>query len=145
MGFAGLRRKKEIRDLMAYLIQYSPAYEAESEAEVTTEALAAAATLPAAPSADEEEAIPEFNAEYMTLGDAIKGGSDLWGKQCRLCHGNSAYPGKAPKLTPATYKPDFVFDRITNGFKKMPAWKSVFSLDERKSLVAYILSDSFSP
>lgn len=145
MGFAGLRREKEIRDLIAYLIQYSPAYEAESEVEVSSQALAGAAPLPAAPSADEVEEVPEFTPEYLALGDAIKGGGDLWGKQCRHCHGNSAYPGKAPKLTPATYKPDFVFDRLTNGFKKMPAWKSVFSLDERKSIVAYILSDSFSP
>ncbi len=144
MGFAGLRREKEIRDLMAYLIQFSPAYEAGSETEVAAEALVTAA-LPPAPSADEEEAIPEFTAEYLALGDAIKGGGDLWAKQCRHCHGNSAYPGKAPKLTPAGYDADFVFDRLTNGFKKMPAWKSVFTLDERKSIVAYILSDSFSP
>jgi len=95
MGFPGLRREQEIRDLLSYLIKYSP--------------------------------------------------GDLWGKQCRHCHGNSAYPGKAPKLTPATYKPEFVFDRLTNGFRKMPAWKTVFSLEERKSLVAYVLSDEFAP
>lgn len=144
MGFAGFRREKEIRDLMAYLIQYSPAYVAKSEEEVSAEAIAAS-TLPPPPSADVVEEAPDFSAEYLALGEAIATGGDLWGKQCRHCHGNSAYPGKAPKLTPATYEPDFVFDRITNGFRKMPAWKTVFSLEERKSMVAYILSDEFSP
>ena len=144
MGFPGLRREQEIRDLLAYLIQFSPAYEAESETTASDDAIAAA-TLPPPPSADEEEEVPEFTAEYLALGDAIKTGGDLWGKQCRHCHGNSAYPGKAPKLTPATYKPEFVFDRLTNGFRKMPAWKTVFSLEERKSIVAYVLSGDFSP
>ncbi len=144
MGFAGFRREKEIRDLMSYLIQFSPAYEPGSETEVSTDAMASA-TLPPPPSDQAEEEVPEFSSEYLALGDAIKGGGELWGKQCRHCHGNSAYPGKAPKLTPATYTPDFVFDRLTNGFKKMPAWKTVFSLEERKSIVAYVLSDEFSP
>lgn len=144
MGFPGFRREKEIRDLMSYLIQYSPAYEPGSEIEVGADAIASV-TLPAAPSEQAEEEVPEFSAEYLALSDAIKGGGDLWGKQCRHCHGNSAYPGKAPKLTPATYTADFVFDRLTNGFKKMPAWKTVFSLEQRKSIVAYVLSDEFSP
>ena len=64
---------------------------------------------------------------------------------CIRDSGNSAYPGKAPKLKPAGYKADFVFDRITNGFKKMPAWKTVFTLEERMQIVAYIMSDRFSP
>lgn len=144
MGFAGFRREKEIRDLMSYLIKYSPAYEADSAAEVGADAIASA-TLPAAPRDEAEEEVPEFSTEYLALSEAIAGGGDLWAKQCRHCHGNSAYPGKAPKLTPATYTPDFVFDRLTNGFKKMPAWKTVFSLEQRKSIVAYVMSGEFSP
>ncbi len=143
MGFQGFKREKEIKDLLAFLIQYSPAYEADS-GKTPDAAAIAAATLPPPPSSEEEE-VPEFTESYLTTAEAITTGDGLWGKQCRHCHGNSAYPGKAPKLTPASYTADFVFDRITNGFKKMPGWKSVFTLDERKALTAYVLSDKFSP
>mgnify|MGYP000122966263 CR=1 FL=1 len=60
-------------------------------------------------------------------------------------HGAKAYPGKAPKLKPAKYKPDWVFSRVTDGFRKMPAWKDEYSDDERMKIVAYIMSGSFSP
>ena len=72
-------------------------------------------------------------------------GQSLWQQQCRHCHGRSAYPGKAPKLKPRKYKPEFVFDRVTNGFRKMPPWKDIFSEEQRWSIVAYIMSDDFSP
>lgn len=144
MAFAGLRTEKELKDLLSYLIDYSPAYEAESSQAVSIEAMNAA-TLPAQESADEEEAVPEFSSEYLAAKDPIALGGELWAKQCRHCHGNSAYPGKAPKLVPARYTPEFVFDRLTNGFRKMPAWKTVFSLDDRKAIVSYVLSNSFSP
>ena len=144
MAFLGLKTEKEIKHLLAFLIQYSPAYKPKSRKAVSSEAVAAS-TLPPAPSVDAEEEVPEFTADYMASADAIQGGSDLWAKQCRHCHGNAAYPGKAPKIKPAIYTPDFVFDRVTNGYKKMPAWKSVFTLDERMQIVAFILSDGFSP
>jgi len=144
MGFEGLRREQEIKDLLSWLIQYSPAYTPGSGEQVDS-AAAAAATLPAGPSAEEVAEVPDLTAELLSSADAIAIGSELWGKQCRHCHGNSAYPGKAPKLKPASYKPDFVFSRITDGFKKMPAWKSVFTLEERQALVAYVLSTEFSP
>jgi len=144
MAFPGLKTEKEIKDLLAFLIQFSPAYKPKSRKAVSAEALAAS-TLPPPPSEESVEENPEFTDDYMAQADAITGGGDLWAKQCRHCHGNSAYPGKAPKLKPAGYKPEFVFDRITNGFKKMPAWKTVFTLDERMHLVAYIMSDRFSP
>lgn len=143
MGFAGLRTEQEIKDLLAFLIDFSPAYVAGSSEAVPVDA-AAAATLPAY-GAEEEEAVPEFTADVLASGNAVANGGELWAGQCRHCHGSSAYPGKAPKLTPARYKPEFVFDRVTNGFKKMPPWKSVFSLDERKNIVAYVMSKSFSP
>jgi len=144
MAFPGLKTEKEIKHLLAFLIQYSPAYKPKSRKAVSSDAIASS-TLPAAPSADTEEEVPEFTADYMASKDAIDSGSSLWAKQCRHCHGNAAYPGKAPKLKPAIYTADFVFDRVTNGYKKMPAWKSVFTLDERKQIVAFILSDGFSP
>jgi len=61
------------------------------------------------------------------------------------CHGNSAYPGKAPKLKPSSYQPDFVYDRVTNGFRKMPGWKAVFYEKPRVGVVAYIMSSVFEP
>lgn len=92
-----------------------------------------------------EESPPEFTEEFLSSAENITIGEEVWEKQCRHCHGYSAYPGKAPKLKPRRYKPDFVYDRVTNGFRKMPGWKSVFSQQERMSVVAYILSKSFSP
>lgn len=144
MAFEGLRTEREIKDLLAYLLQFSPAYEAGSLAAVDPD-VAAATALPDIASSLEEEPIPEFSEDYLSSATAIENGGEHWASQCRHCHGNSAYPGKAPKLTPATYTADFVFDRITNGFRKMPAWKSVFTLEQRKELVANILSPEFSP
>jgi mono/diheme cytochrome c family protein len=77
--------------------------------------------------------------------EAIAEGQAIWQQQCRHCHGRSAYPGKAPKLKPRKYKPDFVFDRISNGFRKMPAWKEVFDEGQRWSIVAFVMSKDFSP
>jgi len=144
MGFEGFRKEQEIKDLLAFLVQYSPAYEAGSNATPSDEAIAAS-TLPDAPAANDAPENPDFSEAYLASADAIKQGGELWGKQCRHCHGNSAYPGKAPKLKPASYTADFVFSRITDGFKKMPPWKSVFSLEERMALVAYVKSTKFSP
>jgi mono/diheme cytochrome c family protein len=75
----------------------------------------------------------------------IAAGQAVWQQQCRHCHGRSAYPGKAPKLKPRKYTPDFVFDRVTNGFRKMPAWKDVYSEEQRWAVVAWVLSHDFSP
>lgn len=144
MGFEGLRTEKQIKDVLAYLIQYSPAYEPGS-GKIVPATIASATTLPEQKSAEDDEEVPEFTEAFMTSADAISNGGELWVKQCRHCHGNSAYPGKAPKLKPSSYQPDFVFDRLTNGFRKMPAWKTVFTLEERKNIVAYVLSRKFSP
>lgn len=144
MGFAGLKTEQQIKDLLAYLIQYSPAYEPGSRKAVPAD-VANAAILPPQQGDAVEEAVPDFLETLMTSADAISNGGELWGTQCRHCHGNSAYPGKAPKLKPSSYKPEFVFDRLTNGFRKMPAWKTVFTLEERKNIVAYVLSNKFSP
>jgi mono/diheme cytochrome c family protein len=92
-----------------------------------------------------EELVPKFEAAYMSNSANIEIGQGVWAKQCRHCHGNSAYPGKAPKLKPGGLEPDFIFDRVTNGFRGMPAWKAVFTLEERMGVVAYIKSNTFSP
>jgi len=99
----------------------------------------------AAPKAAAEEPVPKFDTAYLADDANIKVGQGVWAKQCRHCHGNSAYPGKAPKLSPGGLEPDFIFDRVTNGFRGMPAWNAAFTIEERKAVVAYIKSASFSP
>jgi mono/diheme cytochrome c family protein len=96
-------------------------------------------------SAVADEALPRFDAAYMADAANIKMGQEVWAKQCRHCHGNSAYPGKAPKLSPGGLEPDFIYDRVTNGFRGMPPWNAVFTVEERKAVVAYIKSNGFAP
>jgi len=86
-----------------------------------------------------------FGEEFLDDPANIEAGKKIWQEQCRHCHGKAAYPGKAPKLKPRRYTPEFVYDRVTYGFRKMPAWKEVYSKDERKAVVAYVLSRDFSP
>lgn len=102
-------------------------------------------TAPETPKAANEEPVPKFDAAYLSDAANIKVGEGVWTHQCRHCHGSSAYPGKAPKLSPGGMDPEFIFDRVTNGFRKMPSWRAVFTLEERKGVVAYLKSDSFSP
>jgi mono/diheme cytochrome c family protein len=103
----------------------------------------AAASAPAAAAA--EEPVPKFDPAYMRNPANIKVGQTVWTTQCMHCHGAKAYPGKAPKLNPGTMDADYIFDRVTYGFKGMPPWKAVFSLEERKGVVAWIKSDGFAP
>ena len=94
---------------------------------------------------DKVEGPPEFTDAYLNDPANIGAGKELWEEQCRHCHGKSAYPGKAPKLKPRRYTADFVFNRVTNGFRKMPAWKDVYTREERMNVTAYIMSRKFSP
>jgi len=110
--------------------------------------LALSGALLAGPAWSDDEIVVEdveFTDEYMANAEAIEAGGVIWVDQCAHCHGAKAYPGKAPKLKPSKYKPDFVFYRITKGFKGMPPWKDVYTVDERMAVVAYIMSDDFSP
>jgi mono/diheme cytochrome c family protein len=86
-----------------------------------------------------------FDQAYLTSKANIETGRKVWENQCRHCHGAAAYPGKAPKLNPGQMEPGFIYDRVTFGFGKMPAWKDVFSLEQRKAVVAYVKSGDFSP
>ncbi len=86
-----------------------------------------------------------FTPEFLSDPEHIAAGKEIWAGQCTLCHGARAYPGKAPKLKPKRYTPNFVYDRITNGFRKMPPWGEVYDDEERMDLVAWILSRKFSP
>lgn len=86
-----------------------------------------------------------FTEDYLNAAANIDHGGEIWAAQCRHCHGAKAYPGKAPKLKPAKYKPNFVYRRVTDGFRKMPGWKDEYTDNERMQIVAYIMSGSFSP
>jgi mono/diheme cytochrome c family protein len=92
-----------------------------------------------------QESMPAFTDTVMKDPALIELGRQVWDGQCRHCHGASAYPGKAPKLKSGSYQPDFVYDRVTNGFRKMPAWQAVFDQRQRVGVTAYIMSDAFSP
>ena len=97
-------------------------------------------------SAAEKKFTPvEFTAEYLANPEKFAKGKEIWFEQCTHCHGYKAYPGKAPKLKPSRYKPDFVYKRVTKGFRKMPAWDEVYDEDERMAVVAYIMDKKFSP
>jgi mono/diheme cytochrome c family protein len=108
-------------------------------------ATAAGVNAQPAPAPGADPPPPPFPPAFMRDANAIALGKQAWEQQCRHCHGNSAYPGKAPKLSPGSMEPDFIYDRITYGFKGMPPWRAVFSQEQRMGLVAYIKSDSFSP
>ena len=92
-----------------------------------------------------QEPPPKFDSAFLANKKNIEVGREVWEQQCRHCHGKSAYPGKAPKLNPGQYTPDFVYDRVTYGFGKMPPWKDVFSLEQRMAVTAYIKSNDFTP
>lgn len=108
-------------------------------------ALALAAVPVAGQHKAPEEKAPVFDRKFLSNPANIETGKTVWDNQCRHCHGASAYPGKAPKLNPGQMDPDFIYDRVTNGFGKMPGWKEVFSVKERMGVVAYIKSGEFSP
>lgn len=139
MAFAGLKKDDDLADIVAYIKQFS-------EGGTGSQSSAPAETGKQAAAEEEApETKPEFTDAILNDAAIIAAGGEIWGSQCRHCHGRNAYPGKAPKLKPRKYKPDFVFDRVTNGFRKMPSWKDVYSLDERIAIVAYVKSRKFSP
>jgi mono/diheme cytochrome c family protein len=82
--------------------------------------------------------------EYLSDPKNVEQGREVWKTRCQFCHGKAAYPGKAPKLDPTRYTPDFVYDRVSNGFKGMPGWKQEFSDQLLRAVVAYVLSKDFS-
>ena len=88
---------------------------------------------------------PPLPADVLQDGKVIAQGEKLWQDQCTHCHGSKAYPGKAPRLQPRQYKPEFVWDRTHNGFRGMPPWRDVYKPDEIIALVAYVMSDDFFP
>lgn len=102
------------------------------------------ALLARAPAQADDSGKPPFPKELLGNAEYIELGEQVWGKICKFCHGKAAYPGKAPKLTPARYTPEFVFDRVTNGFRGMASFKKQFSDQERQAVTVYIMSTRFS-
>ncbi|MCS6779133.1 MAG: cytochrome c [Geminicoccaceae bacterium] len=88
---------------------------------------------------------PPLPKELLQNAKLIARGDEIWKEQCTHCHGSKAYPGKAPKLVPRRYTPEFVWDRVHNGFRGMPPWKEVYSEEDIIAIVAYVLSDDFWP
>ena len=85
----------------------------------------------------------EFTKEFLGDPKNVQRGRRSGRRRCQFCHGKMAYPGKAPKLQPSRYTPDFVYDRVANGFQGMPPWRHEFSVEQLKSVVAYVLSREF--
>src|SRR5262245_19342601 len=50
---------------------------------------------------------PPLPGDLLKNADVIARGEKIWQEQCTHCHGSKAYPGKAPKLQPRLYKPEF--------------------------------------
>jgi mono/diheme cytochrome c family protein len=94
--------------------------------------------------AQEDKPLPPFPKELLDKPEQIAAGKEVFGKICKFCHGKSAYPGKAPKLNPSRYTPEFVFDRVTNGFRGMPPFKEQFSEKERQAVTVFVMSKEFS-
>ena len=105
----------------------------------------APASAPAAAAEAPRDPPPALPATVLKDPKVIAAGEALWKDSCAHCHGSKAYPGKAPKLQPHKYKPDFVWDRVHNGFKDMPPWKDLYSPEQVVSLVAWVMSEDFWP
>lgn len=106
--------------------------------------LLVAFAIPAGHAQDNNE-LPPFPKELLENQEYIDLGKEVWGKICKFCHGKTAYPGKAPSLTPARYTPEFVYDRVTNGFRGMASFKEQFSDKERQAVTVFIMSKQFAP
>ena len=85
-----------------------------------------------------------FPRNCWTNPNTIEKGHAVFESICKFCHGKTAYPGKAPKLNPSRYTPEFVYDRVTNGFRGMPAWKEQYTEEERRAVTVFIMSKKFS-
>ena len=84
-----------------------------------------------------------FTKEFTENAANIATGEKIWFEQCARCNGIRAYPGKAPKLKPAIYKIEFVYKRVTKGFRGMPSWKSKYNQHQRMSVSAYVMNPDF--
>ncbi len=89
---------------------------------------------------------PVFTEEFLNDPANFEIAKTVW-ETCGGCHGSRAYPGKAPKLRPKLYSPQFVFHQATFGSKngKMPPFGVVFTKEERMAVAAWVISKDFAP
>ncbi|RMF89758.1 MAG: cytochrome c [Nitrospinota bacterium] len=81
---------------------------------------------------------PPFNLEDETV---IEEGARLFRQNCTFyCHGKEGRQARAPSLRGQQYTPDYLFNKIYNGARAMPAFKLRLSQEKIWKLVAYILS-----
>ncbi|CAN5606549.1 hypothetical protein BH23PSE1_BH23PSE1_07770 [soil metagenome] len=106
-------------------------------------ALALSLALAAAPLPGAAEEL-DFSEDFMSDMTNIRDGREHFQAQCGHCHGSRAYPGKAPRLRPERYEPDFVYWVIQGGYGRMPAFDEHFTHDETMQIVAWIKSNLFS-
>lgn len=130
-----LKKEQQRLDVVAFLKSTGSEDTAAAEPEAPVETR----------SVEEVIADQVFTEEFMADRANFDAGKEIWFAQCTHCHGFKAYPGKAPKLKPGKYKPGFVFKRVYKGFKKMPAWNDVYTIDEIRQVVAYIKGQGFAP
>lgn len=106
----------------------------------------AASLFATLPTARAEEAVDPANPPegFMTDMKNIRAGMELFRDQCGHCHGSRAYPGKAPRLRPDRYEPDFVFWVVKGGYGKMPSFEEHFTDEEVLKIVSFVKSTYFS-
>jgi mono/diheme cytochrome c family protein len=93
----------------------------------------------------QQQPIPPLPREMLAEPARVATGKAVWEEQCTHCHGRNAYPGKAPKLEPGRYSPEFIYHRVTYGFRGMPPFQEIYDEQQRIGVIAYVLSPSFSP
>ena len=83
-----------------------------------------------------------FTEAFLTAEENILLGKKRFLQRCTYCHAKTGVSGKGPQLRPSKRDPEFIFNRITNGYEGMPAWKTILSDEDRRAIVAYIRSDT---
>ena len=81
-----------------------------------------------------------FPKEFLQNEQQILLGRQVFFERCTYCHAKKGV-GKAPQLRPSERNADFIFGRVTDGFQGMPSWGLVLTEEQRRALVAFILSD----
>lgn len=140
-----LKDDKERADVAAYLASQGPDADASTQPTADQAQVDEAEAETPEMSVEDVIAAQEFSEAYLTDPKNIEAGKEFWYAQCTHCHGFKAYPGKAPKLKPAKYKPEFVFKRVYKGFRKMPAWRDTYTVEEIRQIVSYVKAAEFSP
>ncbi len=93
-----------------------------------------------------------FAVDPGAAGASVKQGGEIFQKRCFVCHNkkpNDTTPFGPPNLYAAFHgRPPFSAAKaetiITNGHGQMPAFKTVLTRSEIKSVIAFLRSDSLA-